>query len=244
MLCLVFAGCSTGSNGRSDGSNDEDGAAGSRDSAIIDTNDAAIGDAAMTASGDAAMTASADAAMTASGDGAPMRAACKKQLANKIGQSFGRLDGYLTAITAPGNGPCFADPDHVHLQVTTVDGSYDIAVNVNDTSGPSVEFKTLDVALPDGAWSEGWHSGDALDYAKLGLHSKDFTALPPSQLAKTIASELASANHLSVFATPYSDGTGAHDVHRKNGGNDGALVVRPTDGTAHMLLFHFQSQTF
>ena len=220
LLSLVFlAGCSPSGHG-TDASFDGPGGPGGTDGA------AAASDAAT------------------SSDGTPMRTACTKVLANKIGQSFGRLDGYLTAITAPGTSPCFADRDHVHLLVTTTDGSYDIAVNVNDTSGPAVEFRTLDAALPDGAWSEGWHNGDALDYVQLGVHSADFAPVPAAQLASMIASELASANHISVFAKPYTDGTGAHDVHRNSGGNDGALVVRPTDATAHLLLFHFQSQVF
>lgn len=191
---------------------------------------------------DAAVSAS-DAAVVST-DGTPMRTACTTVLANKLGPAFGRLDGYLTAVTAPGSNPCFADRDHVHLQVTTTDGSYDIAVNVNDTSGTPVQFRTIDVPLPDGAWSEGWHNGDTLDYVQLGVHSADFTPMPAAQLASMIESELASANHISVFAKPYTDGTGAHDVHRNSGGNDGALVVRPTDATAHLLLFHFQSQAF
>ncbi|MEO6952077.1 MAG: hypothetical protein ABI321_09705 [Polyangia bacterium] len=230
LVLFLLAGCSTSGHG-SDAFTIGDGAV-------------PAGDAA--SSRDAASSTDAASATdgATSGDGTPTRMACTKQLAHKIGHSFGRLDGYLTAITAPGNSPCFADPDHVHLQVTTTDGSYDIAVNVDDTNGPSVQFKTLDVALPDGAWSEGWHNGDALDYVKLGVHSTDFTAVAPTQLANMVASELANANHVSVFASPYTDGTGAHDVHRKNGGNDGALVIRPTEATAHLLLFHFQDQTF
>ena len=189
-------------------------------------------------------TVAADASTAASTDGTPMRTPCTKQLANKLGASFGRLDGYLRAVIAPGGSGCFADADHVHLQVSTADGSYDIAVNVKDTGGPAVQLDTLDVALPDGPWSEGWHDSATLDYVKLGVRSTDFTPLPAAQLAQRLASELASANHLSVFAVPYSDGTGGHEVHRNHGGDDGALVVRPTDGTAHLLLFHFASQSF
>lgn len=227
-LLSLFVGCAS-RNGGDAGTVQQDGSVGQPDGAGEPGTDSSI---------------AGDAAVSPSGDGAPMRKACTKQLANKLGASFGRLDGYLTAVIAPASQGCFSDADHVHLQVETADGRYDIAVNVNDTQGPDVQFKTLDVTLPGGAWSEGWHNGDSLDYAKLGVHATDFTAMPAQQLADRVASELATANHVSVFATPYSDGTGGHDVHRKTGGNDGALVVRPTDATAHLLLFHFASQSF
>ena len=185
-----------------------------------------------------------DASTEGPSDGTPTRKPCATALPPRLGGAFGRLDGYLTAVAGPGRSGCHADPDHAHLQVETSDGSYDIAVNVADTGGVPVAFATLDVALPDGLWSEGWHSGYALDYPGLGVHAADFTPTPKTQLAAAVEKELANANHISVFATPYADGTGAHDIHRKTGGNDGALIVRPTDAQAHVLLFHFQSQVF
>ena len=99
------------------------------------------------------------------------------------------------------------------------------------------------MALPDGAWSEGWHGSDALSYRSLGLTASQFAAQDPSTLAQHLEAELASVNHISVFGTGYSSKNGCHDIHYYNG-NDGALVLEPLSPTPHVLFFRFATQSF
>ena len=192
---------------------------------------------------DAAMMPPFDAAMPPSpGDGTPMRNACTPtgSLGNGLTTTHGRLDGYLVSIIPVGGGhACNGDSTHVHLQVLMSNSVYDVAVNVDSL------FAERDLPLPDAAWSEGWHTNDALDYASLGLHSTDFTQpASMSALAQQIETELANVNHISVFATGYGP-SGAHLVHRQSGGRDGAVVLHPLASPAHALLFSFTtSATF
>jgi hypothetical protein len=170
-----------------------------------------------------------------SGDGTPTRMQCTTQLGSAITQSYGRLDGYLVAIIPTTQHTCNGDNSHVHLQVKANGAVYDIAVNVDG-------FETeRDMALPDGAWSEGWHTGITLDYVKLGLHFADFTTTGISTLQQTLENELANANHVSVFGTGYNTHDGAHLIHRNGGSADGALVIRPLAATPHIFFFRFSN---
>jgi hypothetical protein len=153
--------------------------------------------------------------------------------------SFGRMDGHLVAIV-PTNGPhsCRADSGHVHLQVKMNGVVYDVAVNTD------TYVAQKDAALPDGAWTEGWHGGVHLDYpTNLGLHTADFPTTTASGIESAIETALAGADEIAIFATPY-DPTGAHDVHRKAGGFDGAIFVNPSSPQAHVLAFRFSTDTF
>jgi hypothetical protein len=182
-------------------------------------------------------------------DGAATRVNCTSKYGNKITQSYGRLDGRLIALVPSNKKGCDADSGHLHLQVS-VDGSvYDIAISlVSDktTGSPDVALLEHDAPLLDGPWEEGWHTaGVALDYPKMfAVHSEDFTPIPQATLEAKLIAMLASINHVSVFATGYSDSTGAHLVHRNGSGHDGALVLHPTTGAPHYLLFHFATQSF
>ena len=189
---------------------------------------------------DASKDASED-ATTTSPDGTPMRADCTSSFGSGLtGASHGRLDGTLIAIVAPdGTHQCNADSDHLHLQIRMSGSTYDIAINV-----AGVDVAEKDAPLLDGAWSEGWHPGAALDYpTSLGLHASDFTSIDETPLLQHLEAALATVNHISVFATKYNSG-GAHLVHRNGNGNDGALVLRPLAGPAHYIVFHFPNQTF
>jgi hypothetical protein len=170
-------------------------------------------------------------------DGTPTRQACTNNYGSALSRSFGRLDGFLMSIVPVGQHDCNGDSSHLHLQIQAQGGIYDVAVNLD------VEFTERDLALPDGPWQEGWHTGIGLDYVQLGLHSGDFTAISPSALADKLTAELAQANHISVFATGYGP-TGVHDVHRNGGGRDGAIVIQPLSRPAHLLFFHFTDQSF
>ncbi|HTJ42814.1 MAG TPA: hypothetical protein VL463_12010 [Kofleriaceae bacterium] len=175
-------------------------------------------------------------------DGTPTRMACTNNLGSALGSVHGRLDGYLVAIVPTTTHSCNGDDTHVHLQVKSNGAVYDVAVNVSDPA--NVDFLAEDLPLPDGAWSEGWHAGQAalLDYPSIGVHAADFTGVPAAQLETTLNSELANANHVSIFMTPYGP-DGGHLVHRNGNGNDGAIVIEPL-GRSRLLMFHFANQAF
>lgn len=176
-----------------------------------------------------------------SDDGTPVRNPCTSSFGSGLaGLTHGRLDGTLVSIVAPGaTSACNDDAHHVHLQIEMNGGVYDIAVNVS-----GVLTAERDATLADGAWSEGWHAGDSLDFpSTLGLHSTDFTAVNETAIAQHVEQILANVNHISVFATKYSNG-GAHLVHRNGNGNDGALVLYPLSGQPHFVMFSFPNQSF
>lgn len=172
-------------------------------------------------------------------DGTPTRKACTSNFGSGLSASFGRLDGYLVSIVPPGSQhACNADTGHVHLQIRVASSVYDVAVNTDTL------YDVLAAPLPGAAWSEGWHTGQSLDYSKtLGVHSSAFQSASASTVAQTIEDALASANHLSIFATGYG-ADGAHEVHRNDSGTDGAIVIDPLSSSPHLLLFRFTSQSF
>jgi hypothetical protein len=184
-------------------------------------------------------------AAPSSGDGTPMRRACTNTFGAAMNTTFGRLDGFLVAVVGINGSSCRSDDNHVHLQVLMHNAVYDIAVNIASTSGnPDVDFLTVHAPLKGAAWSEGWHPSQQLDYVNdLGVHSGSFTETTPSQLASLVASDLASANHVSVFATGF-DGTGGHLIHRQGSSHDGAIVINPLSASPQYLLFHFTTQSF
>jgi hypothetical protein len=153
--------------------------------------------------------------------------------------THGRMDGYLVSILPPGGThACNGDSSHVHLQVEMQGAVYDVAVNTDTL------YDTIDSPIPDGPWSEGWHPGAELDYpTTLGVHAGSFTTTTPAALAQWIETQLAMVNHIAVFATGYGP-TGAHDVHRRGGGLDGAIVTEPLSPTSHILLFRFSTDSF
>ena len=55
--------------------------------------------------------------------------------------------------------------------------------------------------------------------------------------------DLGPANHISVLCTGYGP-TGCHDVHRRGGNTDGAIIMNPLSSPSHLFLFHFAAQTF
>ncbi len=75
------------------------------------------------------------------------------------------------------------------------------------------------------------------------MHAESFTPFAAGALATKLEGELATVNHLSVFATGYGP-TGVHEVHRNPPRHDGALVLDPLSAKPHLLLFHFATQSF
>ena len=181
-------------------------------------------------------------------DGAPMRQACTSNFGAALTASptFGRLDGFLVAIVPPGGGACNADSSHVHLQVRMNGAIYDIAIDVTDAiSGvDDVHTVTKDIAMPvNTPWSEGWHTGLLADYVALGVHSPELVFQAKSALVTTLMTDLATANHISIYATTYG-ADGAHLVHRNGGGHAGVIVTQPLSIPAHLRLFSFTDQAF
>jgi hypothetical protein len=176
-------------------------------------------------------------------DGTPMRLPCTNQFGTALTQVFGRLDGFLVAIVAPGGGGCNADSSHLHLQIRASGSIYDVAVNVGSTGMEDVHTTTRELTMPGPAWSEGWHPGLTDDYVALGVHAPDLVLETRAQLTSEVTADLASANHISVFATGYG-GAGVHLVHHNGSNRDGLVVTRPLSNPSHARMFSFSNQVF
>jgi hypothetical protein len=186
---------------------------------------------------DAGTPADEDAAPTFD-DGTPTRVACVGTLGSGLSPAHGRLDGTLVAIVAPTDRGCPNDPSHLHLQVKMSGSVYDIAINLDGLEGET------DAKLPGIPYSEGWHPMD-LDYVgDLGLHSTNITLTAPGPIRDRVVTALAKANHISIFGTGYPGSDGAHIVHYKGAGLDGAIVVNPSAPKAHVIAFRFDNDTF
>jgi hypothetical protein len=176
-------------------------------------------------------------------DGMPVRRPCVAPSGTVLADgAFGRLDGLLVAIIPPGpRSVCNADNDHVHLQIAVGSGVYDIAVNV----GSDVHSLTFDHSLFGAPWLEGWHTGADVfvDYGGLGIHSTTIPLSTPAALVGAITTDLAAANHVSIYATGYGP-QGADLVHWNGNRRDGLIVSQPLSATAHMRAFSFTAQTF
>jgi hypothetical protein len=171
-------------------------------------------------------------------DGTPTRVACVSTLGNGLSPAHGRLDGVLVSIVDAQQRGCPSDPSHLHLQVKMSGGIYDIAVNLDGLEGET------DAPMPGIPYSEGWHPM-TLDYVKdLGLHSTAITLTSAQPIRDKVVAALAKANHISIFGTGYPGSDGAHIVHYKGQGLDGAIIVNPSAPTAHVIAFRFDNDTF
>lgn len=182
-------------------------------------------------------------------DGAPMRRPCTDTFGAALTATYGRMDGFLVAIVPPGptTAPCRADTTHVHLQVLISGAVYDVAVNVgtNNVATNDVHSSTIEHALIGPAWSEGWHTNVSVDYAALGVHANAMPLRTQTENVDALMTDLATANHVSIYATGYSTDDGAHLVHRSNvGATDGLVVTHPLSPISHARLFSFSTQTF
>lgn len=174
---------------------------------------------------------------TSSTDGTATRATCTSSFGNALSASFGRLDGYVYAIVPTGTRDCNADGSHLHLQVKSDGAVYDVAVNLDALQAETTHAMS--------AWSEGWHAGaESLDYpTDLALHANAFAAKSSSAARSDLEAALASANHISIFATGYGP-NGAHLVHRQGGGHDGAIVIDPLSSAPRVIAFRFDKDAF
>jgi lamin tail-like protein len=206
------------------------------------TTDAGVADSGTGGSPDAA---TADAG-SSGGDGTPTRLPCTSTFGSAMSATYGRLDGFLVSIVNPNTTTsCRGDDNHIHLQVQVNGRVEDIAVNNASTTGnPDLDFLALNAPLRGGAWAEGWHTGQTLDYANnLGVSSGGFAEKTPTQLVSLVDAALANANHVSIFTTGF-DATGGHLIHRQGSNHDGAIVINPLSANPQYLLFHFTTQSF
>ncbi len=186
---------------------------------------------------DAGTTPEEDAA-PAFDDGTPTRVACVSTLGSGLSPAHGRLDGTLVSIVGANDRGCPSDASHLHLQVKMGGAVYDIAINLDGLEGET------DAKMPGIPFAEGWHPMD-LDYiGDLGLHSTAITLTTPGAIRDRVVTALAKANHISIFGTGYPGSDGAHIVHYKGAGLDGAIVVNPSAPTAHVIAFRFDNDSF
>jgi len=242
----LLAGC-----GGSSKSNDAgpDGGAPSDGQAPPPTGDASPPDSGTDDGGASSDDSGPSTSSDAGSDAAARNATCtplSEQTGTLVNTSHGRLDGTLVyVVPLDGTSKCNGDDAHVHLQVEVSGLVYDVAVDVGAT-GDEVGLDQESLALPDGAWAEGWHGTDALAYPTLGLKSTSFPTATPADVATQVESLLESTTKISIFCTGYTPGdNGCHDVHYEDGdGEDGAIVLDPTAATSPVLFFRFQGQTF
>jgi len=163
---------------------------------------------------------------------------------DKLTNGFGRIDGVITALQMPDDQACsMPNRDHLIVQVLMNGAVYRMVVNTD------AFVLEIDHALPAPAFSEGWHTGVALDYPKdLGVHSPAFT--DPGDMAATvtkiIGAGLAVGDNVSIYGTSEDRPESAHLVHRNPNvpNTDGAIVVHPDSASPKLVLFAFDNQTF
>jgi hypothetical protein len=188
-------------------------------------------------------------ATTAADAGVTRNAACtptSQQNGTAVDSSHGRLDGTLVYVVPVDQGKqCNGDNSHVHLQVEVSGEVYDIAVDIGTAPNDEVGYLEETMAVPGGAWAEGWHGDDTLSYPTLGIHSTAFGLMAPDIVSQQVLTLLANTSKISIFCTGYSQGNGCHDVHYENGsGKDGAIVLDPTAATSPIVFFRFATPSF
>jgi hypothetical protein len=175
-------------------------------------------------------------------------ATCASTFGTALTAGFGRLDGTVTAVVPPNDQMCAApNATHLVIQVKMGGAIYRMVVDVlSNVAPPDVYFYEMDAPLAAGAWADGWHAGDALDYVTtLGVHSTSFTAMKEADLVAKITSEIELGARISVFATNgSSEPDSAHLVHRNLTNQDGAIVIGPDSAQPHYMLLRFNEQTF
>ncbi len=196
---------------------------------------------------DASTTIDSPAMNADANDGSLDASTCSESFGSGLRPAFGRLDGRLVAIVPPDARECRGDADHLRLQLLIGGAVYDVAVTARSSMNPTmpeVFFAAVVLAPPGPPFAEGFHTDVALDYPSLGVHASDLTPLAEADLAARLEVELLDVSSISVFATGYADGDGAHLVHRNGSGFDGAIVLRPLDPISPVLVFRFADQAF
>lgn len=173
-------------------------------------------------------------------------AACAPTFGSALTNAFGRLDGVVLAVVKPEDKHCAMwNGTHLVIEVSMNGAVYREVVNVqSDYGDPRAQFLAIDHPMPAPAWSEGWHTGVAVDYpTTFGVHSNAFTPTPMPNLIETVDAAVTIGQKVSVYSTS-SGGASAHLVHRNGGNTDGAIVLDPDGPKPRLLLFHFPEQVF
>jgi hypothetical protein len=174
--------------------------------------------------------------------------ACAATFGAAFTNSFGRADGTVIAVVPPAWQCPLPNGDHLVIQVSIDGGIQRLVVNLKSTVGdPAVRFRSISAPLPAPAYAEGWHTGVAIDYPTLGLHSDaGWEAVPFEQLAVRVYDAVPLGAPLSVYSTSSGGATAAssHLIHRNGQQNDGAIIIDPLGANPTWLLFHFANQTF
>ncbi|MBK7857056.1 MAG: hypothetical protein IPJ65_00270 [Archangiaceae bacterium] len=174
---------------------------------------------------------------------------CASTFGDALTNSFGRVDGTVTAVVAPADQQCaLPNGDHVVVQLSMNGAIYRMVVNVQGNGQDNrVGLLTREGALPS-AWEEGWHTDAGLDYPTLGVHSTDsaFALHPMEELIPLVVDPIRVGSKISVFATSSGGATAAsaHLIHRNGAMRDGALVLEADSASPHWLLFRFPNQSF
>jgi hypothetical protein len=173
-------------------------------------------------------------------------AGCVGTFGNSLTEGFGRLDGTIVAVLAPGNTTCPRPNDtHLILEVRTGGDVYRMVAAMQSSFGnPDMAVIERPSALVGPAWSDGWHPGIPLDYvADLGLGRNDLVEHAMLDLADVVTAPLEIGARVSVFATVEDSDSSAHLVHRNFAGADGAIVIDP-EGSPRYLALRFDNQLF
>ena len=184
-------------------------------------------------------------------DGGSKAANCASQFGNEMTNAFARIDGTVLAVVTPADTQCaIPNGSHLVLQVLMRNAAYRVVVNMlsdgRNGTDTKVRYLELHHALVGEPWSEGWHTGVAVDYpSTLGVHVADFTPVEQSALIQTVSDRLVIGAHVSAFSTS-SGGYSSHLVHRNDSppNTDGAVVIDPDSADPLFLLFYFDGQTF
>ena len=173
-------------------------------------------------------------------------AGCVSNFGNALTNGYGRLDGTVVAVLAPGNTSCpRPNNDHLILEVRSGGDVYRMVAAVESTVGePKMAFASKAAALKGPAWNDGWHPALDFDFVTdLGLHRLDFAPMPMFDLADAITGPIVLGAKISVFATVENSDDSAHLIHRNQINEDGAFVIDP-DGSPTYLVTRFDNQLF
>jgi hypothetical protein len=172
---------------------------------------------------------------------------CTGNFGSGMSTGYGRLDGTLTAIVRPQDSQCaYVNSTHLVLEVTANGSTQRLMLDTYSKISGDVSMLELDAPLVGDTYSAGWHQGSAIyiDYpATLSVSSGQFTSMAETDLINAIVCELSVGMPIAVYNIGF-DATGGHDIHRHNGGDDGAIVIKPDTASPHYFLFHFSNQTF
>lgn len=182
-------------------------------------------------------------------------APCASTFGTALTRDFGRLDGIIHAVVGPTDTQCaLPNDDHLVVQVAMGGAVYRIVVNVlsdgRNGTDTRLRYQALHHPWVGEPWSEGWHGGATLDYARtLDAHSdRGFEPVAMTELVARVSDLLVLGERISAFATSSggSRAASAHLVHRGQPAieEDGALVIHPDGADPIYLLFHFDGSTF